>query len=185
MTKKRQQTKRSHFGSSQTTCPRLACESNADDQGDEFAMSPGFESVLLPWDFSVQPFLLLLLASDLPALRSVCREVRHNVDAHDLEIQKVTLLTKPREGQKIYSKSWQVTVPEKFRAHMMRAESIPAGWSSRRFYPPRAPRPPPAGGAMKAQLEAAEAAKQAQAASLTPKWGEDGYVPPGAPTKSS
>ena len=103
----------------------------------------------------------------------------------ELEIEKVTLLTKPREGQKIYSKSWQVTVPEKFRAHMMRAESIPAGWNTRRFYPPRAPRPPPAGGAMKAQIEAAEAAKQAQAASLQPKWGEDGYVPPGAPTKSS
>ena len=102
----------------------------------------------------------------------------------ELEIESVTLVSKLREGQeKLYSKSWKVTVKEKFRTHMMRAESLPEGWHSRRFYPPRAPRPPPAGGALRSQLEIL---KQAEAAGgPRPGLGEAGYVPPGAPPKSA
>ena len=102
----------------------------------------------------------------------------------ELEIESVTMVSKLREGQqKLHSKSWKVTVKEKFRTHMMRAESLPEGWYSRRFYPPRAPRPPPAGGALRSQLEIL---KQAEAAGgPRPGLGEAGYVPPGAPPKSA
>ena len=102
----------------------------------------------------------------------------------ELEIESVTLVSRLREGQeKLYSKSWKVTVKEKFRTHMMRAESLPEGWHSRRFYPPRAPRQPPAGGALKSQLEIL---KKAEAAGgPRPGLGEAGYVPPGAPPKSA
>ena len=75
-------------------------------------------------------------------------------------------------------KSWQVRVAQKFRDHMMRPEAIPAGWTSRRFFPPRQKRPPvpelnPAKRANREQVETVKAASD-------PKYGEPGYLPPGA-----
>ena len=59
-----------------------------------------------------------------------------------LGILEVECLTKDRsDGYPIRTKSWRVRVPHKFRDHMMRAEAYPMGWSSRRYFPPRAPRP--------------------------------------------
>ena len=103
----------------------------------------------------------------------------------ELEIEKVTLLTKPGEGNtRFYSKSWQVTVPEKFREHMMRAESIPAGWHTRRFYPPRQKRAPL--NPLQAQVDIVQ---QAQAGAVQPQpqaqpqLGDKDYVPPGRVAK--
>ena len=107
----------------------------------------------------------------------------------DLEIEKVTLLTKPGEGNtRFYSKSWQVTVQEKFREHMMRAESIPAGWHTRRFYPPRQKRAPL--NPLQAQVDIVQQA-QAQAGAVPPQpqaqpqLGDKDYVPPGLPGATS
>ena len=62
--------------------------------------------------------------------------------AEELEILDVECLTKSRnDGYPIRTKSWRVRVPHKFRNHMMRVEAYPMGWSSRRYFPPRAPRP--------------------------------------------
>ena len=99
----------------------------------------------------------------------------------ELEIQNVALLTKPGEGnKKFYSKSWQVTVEEKFREHMSRAESIPAGWRTRRFYPPRQKRAP------LNPLEAQAGIVQQAQATAQLKPGDTGYVPVGlgAPSRT-
>ena len=59
-----------------------------------------------------------------------------------LQILEVECLTKPREdGSRIWTKTWRVQVPNKFREHMLRPESYPAGWTSRRYFPPRHQRP--------------------------------------------
>ena len=58
----------------------------------------------------------------------------------ELQILEVACLTKNRDGTPIRTKSWRIKVPHKFRDHMMRPQSIPMGWSSRRYFPPRAPR---------------------------------------------
>ena len=63
----------------------------------------------------------------------------------NLEILEVECLTKPRDdGRRVWSKTWRVQVPNKFKDHMMRSDSIPEGWTSRRYFPPKAPRPPKA-----------------------------------------
>ena len=100
----------------------------------------------------------------------------------ELEIQNVALLTKPGEGNKFYSKSWQVTVEEKFREHMSRAESIPAGWRTRRFYPPRQKRAPL--NPLEAQAGIVQQAQAQATAQLKP--GDTGYVPVGlgAPSRT-
>ena len=101
----------------------------------------------------------------------------------ELEIQNVALLTKPGEGnKKFYSKSWQVTVEEKFREHMSRAESIPAGWRTRRFYPPRQKRAPL--NPLEAQAGIVQQAQAQATAQLKP--GDTGYVPVGlgAPSRT-
>ena len=60
-----------------------------------------------------------------------------------LEIIEVECLTKPRDdGSRIWSKTWRVQVPNQFREHMMRPEAYPAGWNSRRYFPPRSQRAP-------------------------------------------
>ena len=60
-----------------------------------------------------------------------------------LEILEVQCLTKPRDdGSKIWSRNWRVRVANKFRGHVLRPEAYPVGWSSRRYFPARAPRPP-------------------------------------------
>ena len=103
----------------------------------------------------------------------------------ELEIENVTLLTKPGEGHtRFYSKSWQVSVPEKFREHMMRGESIPAGWHTRRFFPPRqkrTERPGTAPNPMQTQVDIVQQAQAAQAAAAPPQFGDKGFVPPGLP----
>ena len=57
-------------------------------------------------------------------------------------ILEVECQTKPREGVKIYSKSWRVRVENKFKEHICRPEAIPPGWTSRKFYYRREPRNP-------------------------------------------
>ena len=97
----------------------------------------------------------------------------------DLEIIDAIYLTKPREdGSKPWSKSWQVRVPQKFRDHIMRPEAIPAGWTSRRFFPPRPKKPsvPDLHPAKRVNTSQVETVKAAAA----PKYGEPGYLPPGA-----
>ena len=60
-----------------------------------------------------------------------------------LEILEVECLTKPRtDGRPIWNKNWRVRVSNRFRTHMLRPESYPAGWSSRRYFPARAARTP-------------------------------------------
>ena len=60
-----------------------------------------------------------------------------------LEILQVECLTKPRDdGRKLWAKNWRVQVPNRFREHMLRPEAYPIGWSSRRYFPARAPRQP-------------------------------------------
>ena len=60
-----------------------------------------------------------------------------------LEILEVECLTKPREdGRRIWTRTWRVQVPSKFKDHILRPEAFPAGWTTRRYIPPRAPRPP-------------------------------------------
>ena len=46
-----------------------------------------------------------------------------------LEILEVECLTKPRDdGSRIWTKTWRVQVPNKFRHHMMSPEAYPAGF---------------------------------------------------------
>ena len=60
-----------------------------------------------------------------------------------LEISEVECLTKPREdGRRIWSKTWRVQVPNVFKEYMEKAEAYPAGWTSRKYFPPRPARPP-------------------------------------------
>ena len=60
-----------------------------------------------------------------------------------LEILEVECLSKPRDdGRRMWSKTWRVQVPSRFKEHMLRPESFPAGWTTRRYFPPRPPRPP-------------------------------------------
>ena len=63
----------------------------------------------------------------------------------DLEIEEVVRLTNPREGQefKPWCFNWRVRVPGRFKDHMLRPESIPAGWTTRRYFPPRQRRQEP------------------------------------------
>ena len=60
-----------------------------------------------------------------------------------LKIVEIECQTKERPGVKLYSKSWRVRVEDRFREHICRPEAIPAGWTSRKFYPKREPRQPP------------------------------------------
>ena len=67
-------------------------------------------------------------------------ELKHEAP---LQILEVECLTKPREdGRRIWSKTWRVQVPCKFRDYIQKPEAIPAGWTSRKYFPPRDPRPP-------------------------------------------
>ena len=59
-----------------------------------------------------------------------------------LSILEVECLTKPRtDGSRIWSKTWRVQVPNKFREYMQLPEAYPAGWTTRRYFPPRQQRP--------------------------------------------
>ena len=63
----------------------------------------------------------------------------------DLEIEEVVCLTKPRDGQEFHPwcLNWRVRVPGRFKDHMLRPESIPSGWTTRRYFPPRQRRQEP------------------------------------------
>ena len=98
-----------------------------------------------------RPFDVVIGNTNLRSTENIIEEVLKNVsqgiseemklDAH-LEILEVECLTKPREdGRKIWTKTFRVQVPNKFKEHMMRPEAYPAGWTTRKYFPPRAPRP--------------------------------------------
>ena len=115
--------------------------------------------------------VLKLVASALPAEMALDGE---------LEVEVVECLTKEKEGYKPWCKNWRVRVPQKHKQHMMRPEALPEGWTSRRFYPARAPRPPPPpahGLPTAAQVAVVTAAT---AAAGQPAAGQPGHLPPGA-----
>ena len=60
-----------------------------------------------------------------------------------LQISEVECLTKPREdGRRIWSRTWRVQVPNRFRDYICKPEALPVGWTSRKYFPPRDPRTP-------------------------------------------
>ena len=63
----------------------------------------------------------------------------------DLVIEDVQCLTKAREGQefKPWCLNWKVTVPGRFKDHMLRPEAILKGWTTRRYFPPKLRRQEP------------------------------------------
>ena len=66
--------------------------------------------------------------------------------AEPLQILEVECLTKPRTDANgrhitIWTRNWRVRVANRFREHMLKPESYPLGWSSRRYFPARAARP--------------------------------------------
>ena len=95
------------------------------------------------------------------------------------EVEVVECLTKEKEGYKPWCKNWRVRVPQKHKQHMMRPEALPEGWTSRRFYPARAPRPPPPP-AHGLPTAAQVAVVTAAAAAGQPAAGQPGHLPPGA-----
>ena len=63
-----------------------------------------------------------------------------------LEILEIECLTKPRMDEsgrikRMWTKTWRVQVPNKFRQHMLRPEAYPAGWTTRKYFPARDKRP--------------------------------------------
>ena len=59
-----------------------------------------------------------------------------------LEILEVECLTKPRmDGRRIWTRTWRVQVPNRFREYMQRPDAYPTGWTSRRYFPPKAQKP--------------------------------------------
>ena len=106
----------------------------------------------------------------------------------DLEVEVVKCLSELREGQThLYSKNWHIRVPQKFKTHMERPEALPIGWTCRKFYAPRRPRPPvsdlrPVTAGHLAAVR--QAAGQSRAQPQLPH-GAPGYVPPGLPPNSA
>ena len=61
------------------------------------------------------------------------------------EVLKIECCTKPRDdGKDPWCLNWRVSVDQRFREYILKPEAIPMGWTSRRYFPPRAKRPPPA-----------------------------------------
>ena len=61
------------------------------------------------------------------------------------EVKNIECCTKPREdGKEPYCLNWRVSIDQRFRDYIMNPNAIPVGWTSRRYFPPRAKRPPPA-----------------------------------------
>ena len=77
-------------------------------------------------------------------LQKVAQKMPDEVKLEEpLDILEIECLTKARDdGSRIWTKTWRVQVPNKFREHMLRPEAFPAGWTSRRYFPPRPQRPP-------------------------------------------
>ena len=65
-----------------------------------------------------------------------------NKPEEPLNILEIECLTKPRtDGSRIWSRTWRVQVPNKFREYMQCPESYPDGWTTRKYFPPRQQRP--------------------------------------------
>ena len=61
------------------------------------------------------------------------------------EIIKIECCTKPRDdGKDPWCLNWRVSIDQKFRDYVLNPAAIPVGWTSRRYFPPRPKRPPPA-----------------------------------------
>ena len=80
-------------------------------------------------------------------IKEVLIEIAENMTGENkleepLDILEVECLTKPRtDGSRIWSRSWRVQVPNKFREYMQCPEAYPAGWTTRKYFPPRQQRP--------------------------------------------
>ena len=85
-------------------------------------------------------------ASTDDIIKSVLTHVADNMEGEfklkePLHIMEVECLTKPREdGSRIWTKTWRVQVPARFKDYMLRPEAYPAGWTCRRYFPLRAQR---------------------------------------------
>ena len=77
------------------------------------------------------------------ALKEISKDMPDNMKLEeDLEIMSIDRLTPPASDDfEPWRLSWKVKVPAKFREHMLRPESIPDGWTTRRYFP-RRQRPP-------------------------------------------
>ena len=77
-------------------------------------------------------------------LKKVSEQVSPDIKPlQPLEVLDIECLTKPREdGRRIWSKSWRVQVSNKLKEYMEKAEAYPAGWTCRKYFPPRPARPP-------------------------------------------
>ena len=81
-------------------------------------------------------------------IKTVLIKVSESMEGEDkleekLQIIEAECLTKPRDdGRRIWSKTWRIQVPDRFKKHMMKPEALPSGWTSRKYFPPRDPRPP-------------------------------------------
>ena len=77
-------------------------------------------------------------------LQEISREMPEDMKLdEDLQIMSIERLTPPASDEfEPWRLTWKVKVPAKFREHMMRPESIPDGWTTRKYYPPRRQKPP-------------------------------------------
>ena len=87
-------------------------------------------------------------ASTDDIIKSVLVHVAENMEGESklqepLDILEVECLTKPRtDGSRIWTRTWRVQVPARFKDYMLKPEAYPAGWTCRRYFPPRAQRQP-------------------------------------------
>ena len=85
-------------------------------------------------------------ASTEEIIKSVLIHVAENMEGDSklqepLNILEVECLTKPRkDGSRIWTRTWRVQVPARFKEYMLLPEAYPAGWTCRRYFPPRAER---------------------------------------------
>ena len=97
------------------------------------------------------PYSVVVGNTHPESTEEIIREVLKNISkgaeeslapSEPLEILEVECLTKPRtDGRRIWTRTWRVEVPNKFREYMQRPDAYPSGWTSRKYFPPRAQRP--------------------------------------------
>ena len=94
------------------------------------------------------PYSIVVGNTHPESTEEIIREVLKNIseagseESDPLEILEVECLTKPRtDGRRIWSRTWRVQVPNRFREYMERPEAYPSGWTSRKYFPPKAQRP--------------------------------------------
>ena len=97
-------------------------------------------------EHAIPPFDIVIgnthLNTEKETVEQVLIDISKNMPAdmkldEDLVISEVEKLVPEREGYIPWTASWRVRVSSKFREHMLRPESIPLGWTSRRFFPKR------------------------------------------------